>query len=56
MFSSSRSPQGVRRCYQLGANSYIVKPMSLQTMIEAIDVMVRYWLDIVALPDSRMLD
>jgi len=56
MYSSSRSPHDIRRCYELGANSYIVKPMSLQTIISTIGAMVRYWLDIVALPDPRALD
>lgn len=56
MFSSSRSPQDVGRCYQLGANSYIVKPMSLETMISTIGAMARYWLDIVVLPEPRFLD
>lgn len=56
IFSSSRSPQDVQRCYRLGANSYIVKPMSFQTLVPTIGAMVRYWLDIVALPDPRLLD
>jgi len=56
ILSSSRSPRDVRRCYELGANSYIVKPMSFETMVSTIGAMVRYWLDIASLPDPRMLD
>src|SRR4051812_79942 len=33
IFSSSRSPQDVQRSYQLGANSYVVKPMTLETLV-----------------------
>jgi CheY-like chemotaxis protein len=53
IFSSSRSPRDVLRCYQLGANSYIVKPMSLEGFVASIGTMVRYWLDIVepAIPE-----
>jgi CheY-like chemotaxis protein len=56
IFSSSRSPRDVLRCYQLGANSYIAKPMSLETFVAAIATLVRYWLDIVELPDPRLVD
>jgi CheY-like chemotaxis protein len=56
ILSSSRSPRDVFRCYQLGANSYITKPMSLQTFVETIGTLVRYWLDIAELPDPRLVD
>jgi CheY-like chemotaxis protein len=56
IMSSSRSPRDVLRCYRLGANSYITKPMSLETFVATIGTLVRYWLDIVQLPDSELLD
>jgi CheY-like chemotaxis protein len=56
IFSSSRSPHDMLRCYQLGANSYIVKPMSLETFVATIGALVRYWLDIVELPQPAMVD
>ena len=56
MMSSSRSPRDVLRCYRLGANSFIAKPMSLDTFVSAIGTLVRYWLDIVELPDPAMVD
>jgi CheY-like chemotaxis protein len=56
MMSSSRSPRDVMRCYQLGANSFIVKPMSLETFVATIGTLVRYWLDIVELPDPGLFD
>jgi two-component system, chemotaxis family, response regulator Rcp1 len=56
IFSSSRSPQDVLRCYQLGANSFISKPMSLESFVATIGTLVRYWLDIAQLPDPAMLD
>jgi len=56
ILSSSQSPHDVFRCYQLGANSYITKPMSLQTFVETIGTLVRYWLDIAELPDPRQVD
>jgi CheY-like chemotaxis protein len=56
MMSSSRAPRDVLRCYRLGANSFIAKPMSLDTFVSAIGTLVRYWLDIVELPDPAMVD
>ncbi len=56
MMSSSQSPRDVFRCYQLGANSFITKPMSLETFVSTIGAIVRYWLDIVELPDPRLVD
>lgn len=56
ILSSSQSPQDVFRCYRLGANSYLTKPMSLQTFVETIGMLVRYWLDIAELPDPRLVD
>jgi CheY-like chemotaxis protein len=56
IMSSSRSPRDVLRCYRLGANSYITKPMSLESFVATIGALVRYWLDIVQLPDGEVLD
>src|ERR1700723_3914128 len=56
IMSSSRSPRDVLRCYQLGANSFITKPMSLETFVTTVAMLVRYWLDIVQLPDLGMID
>jgi CheY-like chemotaxis protein len=56
IMSSSRSPHDVLRCYRLGANSFIGKPMSLETFVATIGTLVRYWLDIVQLPDPGIVD
>ncbi len=56
IMSSSRSPRDVLRCYRLGANSYITKPMSLETFVATIGTLVRYWLDVVELPEPGMMD
>jgi CheY-like chemotaxis protein len=56
ILSNSRSPHDILRCYQLGANSFIAKPMSLETLVTTIGTLVRYWLDIVELPAPSMVD
>ena len=49
MFTTSKSPEDVRKCYDLGANSFIVKPSSFQDLLNVTDVIVKYWLETVAL-------
>lgn len=56
IFSGSRAPRDVFRCYQLGANSFISKPMSMENSVAIIGALVRYWLDIVQLPDPGLVD
>lgn len=56
VFSNSRAPKDVLRCYQLGANSYIVKPMSLEGMVAKVGTIVRYWLDVVETVEPELLD
>ena len=56
IFSSSRAPHDVLRAYQFGANSFISKPMSLEGFVAAIGTLVRYWLDIVELPQPEAID
>jgi CheY-like chemotaxis protein len=37
-------------CYQLGVNSFITKPVTFSGLVEAMNVLGRYWLEIVELP------
>jgi CheY-like chemotaxis protein len=41
--SSNESPD-ISKCYHLGANSYIVKPVKLASFIEAVENLGIYWL------------
>ena len=49
MFTTSKSPEDVRKCYDLGANSFIVKPSSFQDLLNVTDIIVKYWIETVAL-------
>jgi len=46
VFSSSNVDRDVDRAYDLGANSYIVKPGSLSGYTEFIETLNRYWNEI----------
>ncbi len=49
MFTTSKSPEDVRKCYDLGANSFIVKPSSFQDLLNVTDNIVKYWIETVTL-------
>lgn len=43
IFTSSQEPQDVARSYQLGANSYIVKPLEYKDFLHTVQQLVSYW-------------
>ncbi len=44
IFSSSREPDDVERCYGLGANSFVVKPASVEQRTEFARHLKGYWM------------
>ncbi|NCI49303.1 response regulator [Sediminibacterium roseum] len=44
MLTSSRQDPDIKRCYSLGANSYIVKPVNFEGFAESIKNLGFYWL------------
>ena len=51
MFSSSRELIDIHRAYDLGANSYLVKPVSFGDLIGTVELLDSYWLKLNARPD-----
>ncbi|MDB6016031.1 MAG: CheY-like response regulator receiver domain protein [Pedosphaera sp.] len=43
VFTNSRIDEDIRRAYQLGANSYIVKPQEFEKFVELLRVTYEYW-------------
>ena len=50
ILSTSRFDQDIVRSYQLGVNSFISKPVTFSGLVDAMNVLGRYWLEIVELP------
>lgn len=44
ILTSSKEDPDIKKCYNLGANSYIVKPLSFEGFTEAIKNLGFYWL------------
>ena len=50
VFSTSSSSRDIEDCYQLGANSYLTKPIEYAALEEKIRVTINYWLSAAELP------
>jgi DNA-binding response OmpR family regulator len=46
MMTSSAEDRDLAACYELGANSYIVKPVEYGELIGTLSALVRYWLQL----------
>lgn len=44
VLTSSKEEPDIKRCYSLGANSYIVKPVDFEKFIAAVSQISLYWL------------
>jgi len=44
IFSTTNNEQEMRRCYELGANSYITKPNSFENLIKTVAALRCYWI------------
>ncbi len=44
VLTSSRQEPDIKTCYELGANSYIVKPVDFDKLVEAVSEVGLYWL------------
>jgi CheY-like chemotaxis protein len=45
ILTSSREPLDVQRAYELGANSYLVKPVSFDQLKDLVQILHRYWIE-----------
>jgi two-component system, response regulator len=50
VLTTSTDKRDIENCYQMGANSYIKKPVDLDGFVRAIQRMNDYWFGVVVLP------
>jgi CheY-like chemotaxis protein len=53
VLTTSKADTDVGRIYELGANSFISKPVSFDSLVEVMKILGRYWFEIVELPVQR---
>jgi len=50
IFSTTNNEQEMRRCYELGANSYITKPNSFDHLLKIVANLRGYWMHTTSIP------
>lgn len=50
IFSTTNNEQEMRRCYELGANSYITKPNSFESLLKTVAALRSYWMHSTNMP------
>lgn len=50
ILTTSQAEEDVLRTYDIGASSFIVKPVTFEGLVDVMKVLSRYWFEIVELP------
>jgi len=53
VLTTSKSDEDVYRSYDLGVNSYIVKPVTFEALVDTLQTLEKYWFEIVELPGQQ---
>ena len=56
ILTTSTDERDVAACYQMGANTYVQKPVTFEGLIEAIRRLKEYWFEIALLPKDGYHD
>ncbi len=50
VLTTSQTDDDINRSYELGANSFITKPMSFESLVDTMQTLTKYWFEIVEPP------
>ena len=50
IFTTTKNENEIRRCYELGANTYVVKPVSFDALVKVIQEIRSYWFNTASIP------
>src|SRR2546422_4788393 len=53
VLTTSKADTDISKIYELGANSFISKPVTFDSLVNVMKIVVNYWLEIVELPFKR---
>lgn len=53
ILTTAKNESEIRKCYDLGANTYIVKPDGFEALRKVVVSVTTYWLDTAATPSQR---
>jgi len=52
VFTTTKNEIEIKRCYELGANSYVVKPISFDALLKVVENIRSYWFQTASIPVS----
>ena len=50
VFTTTKNENEIKRCYELGANTYIVKPVSFEGLLTVVENIRTYWSSTASIP------
>jgi CheY-like chemotaxis protein len=53
ILTTSKADEDIYKSYDLGVNSYIVKPVTFEALVDILQTLEKYWFEIVELPPER---
>ena len=53
VLTTSKADEDIYRSYDLGVNSYIVKPVTFEALVDILQTLENYWFAIVELPKEK---
>jgi CheY-like chemotaxis protein len=53
VLTTSKADEDICRTYDVGANSYITKPVTFEGLVDVVRALGRYWFELVALPATQ---
>jgi len=53
VLTTSKSDEDVFKSYDLGVNSYIIKPVTFEALVDILQTLEKYWFEIVELPPVK---
>ncbi len=53
VLTTSKADEDVYKSYDLGVNSYIVKPVTFEALVDILQTLEKYWFQIVQLPPAK---
>ncbi len=55
VLTTSKAEEDIYRTYDLGANSFVTKPVSFEGLVNVMRDIGRYWIEIVELPPNHLV-
>src|ERR671933_418811 len=52
ILTTSKAEEDILKTYDLGANSFITKPVGFDSLVQLVSTMTRYWFQLVELPGN----